>query len=159
MPELARNMPGRLTPKLTCKIIYTQWPLKSPGRSCWKSKITYFGPMNTKLNSFRYSDTKWPKARSTLPQIKACCLTSPSQYNNQYWLLINDILWHFSRAMSQRVLLILLYTSNLIIIISKLLLHRQGHWVKKDFVWYIIMSPVLKTLFDCSSLFHQLASN
>ena len=29
----------------------------------------------------------------TLVQITACCLTAPSHYLNQYWLIINDIPW------------------------------------------------------------------
>ena len=31
---------------------------------------------------------------STLAQVKAGCLTAPSHYLNQCWLIIKDVLWH-----------------------------------------------------------------
>ena len=33
-------------------------------------------------------------SRSTLAQVMACCLTAPSHYLNQYWLMISEVLWH-----------------------------------------------------------------
>ena len=40
-------------------------------------------------------DTIWhQKTGSTLAQVMACCLTAPSHYLNQYWLLMNSVLWH-----------------------------------------------------------------
>ena len=33
---------------------------------------------------------------SKLAQVMACCLMAPSQYLNQYWLIISKVLWHSS---------------------------------------------------------------
>ena len=36
----------------------------------------------------------WHRSTSTLAQSMACCLTAPSHYLNQCWLLISEVLWH-----------------------------------------------------------------
>ena len=36
----------------------------------------------------------WQGSRSTLAQVMACCLTAPSHYLNQCWLIISEVLWH-----------------------------------------------------------------
>ena len=42
------------------------------------------------LNSLRPSDTIWRhRSGSTLAQVMACCLTAPSHYLNQCWLIIS----------------------------------------------------------------------
>ena len=52
-------------------------PIKSP-RGQW-------------VNSLWHSDTIWRhKSGSTLAQVMACCLTAPSHYLNQCWLIINE---------------------------------------------------------------------
>ena len=33
-------------------------------------------------------------SRSTLVQVMGCCLTAPSHYPNQCWLIISKVLWH-----------------------------------------------------------------
>ena len=33
-------------------------------------------------------------SRSTLAQVMAWCLTAPSHYLNQFWLMIGEVLWH-----------------------------------------------------------------
>ena len=55
----------------------------------------------TNLRSSRWFNSLWPNAavwqqwsRSTLAQVMACCLTAPSHYLNQCWLLISKILWY-----------------------------------------------------------------
>ena len=41
------------------------------------------------------SDGIWQhRFRSTLTQIMACCLTTPSHYLNRHWLIMNEVLWH-----------------------------------------------------------------
>ena len=46
------------------------------------------------LNSLWSSDTIWrQKSGSTLAQVMACCLTAPSHYLNQCWLIFSEILW------------------------------------------------------------------
>ena len=49
-----------------------------------------------RVNSLRPSDTIWQhRSGSTLAQVMACCLTAPSHYLNQYWL-ISKVYWHSS---------------------------------------------------------------
>ena len=36
---------------------------------------------------------RW-RSWSTLVQVMACCLTAPSHYLNQIWLIISKVLWH-----------------------------------------------------------------
>ena len=46
-------------------------------------------------NSLGPSDAIWQqKTGSTLAQVMACCLTAPSHYLNQCWLIISKVWWH-----------------------------------------------------------------
>ena len=45
-------------------------------------------------NSMWPGDTIWRRrSGSTLVQVMACCLTAPSHYLNQCWLIINEVQW------------------------------------------------------------------
>ena len=47
------------------------------------------------VHSLWPNDAIWQlKSGLTLAQVVACCLTAPSHYLNQYWLLIREVLWH-----------------------------------------------------------------
>ena len=47
------------------------------------------------VNSLWPSDVIWRQgSRSTLAQVMACCLTAPSHYLNQCWLMISEVFWH-----------------------------------------------------------------
>ena len=47
------------------------------------------------VNSLWPSDVVWRQgSRSTLAQVMACCLTAPSHYLNQCWLMISEVLWY-----------------------------------------------------------------
>ena len=47
------------------------------------------------LNSLCTSDGIWQRrSGSTLAQVMACCLTAPSHYLNQCWLIISEVPWH-----------------------------------------------------------------
>ena len=49
------------------------------------------------VNSLGPSDTIWHwRSWSTLVQVMACCLTTPSHYLNQCWLIISKVLLHSS---------------------------------------------------------------
>ena len=37
---------------------------------------------------------RWHRSGSTLAQVMACCLTAPSHYLNQCWLIISYVVWH-----------------------------------------------------------------
>ena len=51
------------------------------------------------VNSLGPSDAIWQRrSRSTLAQVMACCLTAPSHYLNQYWLIIGEVPCHSSRG-------------------------------------------------------------
>ena len=52
-----------------------------------------------------YVNSLWPRdairqlrSGSTLIQVMACCLTAPSHYLNQCWLIISKVLWHSSEG-------------------------------------------------------------
>ena len=48
-----------------------------------------------KFSSFWPSDpVRRQGTESTLAQVMACCLTTPSHYLNQCWLIISEVLWH-----------------------------------------------------------------
>ena len=44
----------------------------------------------------------WQRSGSTLAQVMACCLTAPSHYLNQCWLIISKVLWHSSEGIIMR---------------------------------------------------------
>ena len=53
----------------------------------------------SEFNSLRPSDAIWRhRSGSTLAQVMACCLTAPSHYLNQCWLIISKVLWHSSEG-------------------------------------------------------------
>ena len=48
-----------------------------------------------KINTLSPSHVIWRQGyMSTLAQVMACCLTAPSHYLNQCWLMISEVLWH-----------------------------------------------------------------
>ena len=55
------------------------------------------------FNSLWPSDAIWrQRSGSTLAQVMACCLTAPSHYLNQCWLIISKVLWHSSEDIITR---------------------------------------------------------
>ena len=51
------------------------------------------------IDSLWPSDAIWRyRSGSTLAQVIACCLTAPSHYLNQCWLIINKVQWHSSEG-------------------------------------------------------------
>ena len=36
----------------------------------------------------------WHRSGATLAQVMACCLTTPSHYLDQCWLIVKEIVWH-----------------------------------------------------------------
>ena len=56
--------------------------------------LSVFLAINCSTNSFWPSDTIWQqRSVSTLAQVMACCLTAPSHYLNQCWLIISEVQW------------------------------------------------------------------
>ena len=70
---------------------YAQWRLfENVDGDCLK--MFYEDPH---INSLWSSDTIWcQRSGSTLVQVMACCLTAPSHYLNQNWLIIREVNWH-----------------------------------------------------------------
>ena len=67
-------------------LLYTNWHLNGN-----------FFQDGQHVNSLWPSDAIWrQKTGSTLAQVMACCLTAPSHYLNQYWLIITKVQWHSS---------------------------------------------------------------
>ena len=59
---------------------------------------------------FKASVSLWPsdaiqryKYLPTMAQVMACCLTAPSHYLNQYWLLIDRVQWHSPEGSNTRL--------------------------------------------------------
>ena len=49
------------------------------------------------INALRPGDAIWRQwSRTTLTQVMTWCLTAPSHYLNQCWLIIRGVLWHSS---------------------------------------------------------------
>ena len=89
--------------KNTC-ILQSQYQLllmcrryKEPGhQQSWywvKSRRKFYPQHQSRVNSLWPSDAIWRQgSRSTLDQVMACCLTAPSHYLNQCWL-ITKVSW------------------------------------------------------------------
>ena len=61
--------------------------------------VFYFMWSVLAFNSLRPSDAIWRQwSWTTLAQVMACCLTAPSHYLNQCWLIIRGVLWHTSES-------------------------------------------------------------
>ena len=59
--------------------------------------------MHMLFNSFRPSDATWRhRTGSTLAQVMACCLTAPSHYLNQCWIVIIKAQCHSSEDNSMK---------------------------------------------------------
>ena len=67
--------------------------------SCPRSPTTHGVIMLQWVNSLRPSDAIWRQwSWTTLAQVMACCLTAPSHYLNQCWLIIRGVLLHTSES-------------------------------------------------------------
>ena len=76
------------------------------------------------INSLAPSDAIWwHRTVSTLVQVMACCLTAPSHYLNQCWLIMSRVLWH---SLSCEMLKISILDMSLKITYLKLQLYLPG---------------------------------
>ena len=50
------------------------------------------------VNSLAPRDALWVKNWSTLFQLMACCLTAPSHYLNQFWLIMCEVRWYSAQS-------------------------------------------------------------
>ena len=67
---------------------------------CWPRSLSPYDVSRPQwINSLRPSDAiRRQGTESTLAQVMACCLTAPSHYLNQCWLIISKVLWHSSEG-------------------------------------------------------------
>ena len=85
-----------LTCSLPCLIMF--WWCVEPGHQ--QHGIQWVHPEHSGLSTWEFnllwpSDAIWwHKSGLTLAQVMACCLTAPSHYLNQCWLIIKDGLQH-----------------------------------------------------------------
>ena len=110
--------PGRCSYIILCRVSCLKWTLFVK----WKRKTKFLSLIMLKfdllwnfeqsksahqvnlacfvfLNSLEPSDAIWRwRSWSTLVQVMACCLTAPSHYLNQYWLIISKVQWHPSES-------------------------------------------------------------
>ena len=80
------------------RTVGSEWPDKCDkiGFAAWPGVGEFFSCGHLpQVNSLWPSDVIWRQgSRSTLAQVMACCLTAPSHYLNQCWLMITEVLWH-----------------------------------------------------------------
>ena len=71
----------------------------APGNPAYTNMVLLILGHGWVINSLRPSDTIWRHwSGSTLAQVMACCLTTPSHYLNQCWLIISKVQWHSSEG-------------------------------------------------------------
>ena len=97
------------------------------------------------VNSLRPSDAIWRQwSWTTLAQVMACCLTAPSHYLNQCWLIIRGVLWHTSESsfagIAQGIESGYEFEKD---ILKNIFKSPRGQWVKKA------KNPLTMTTWDC----------
>ena len=112
--ELIRSQTDAIHNYCNCFIQTKIYNRISRSRKIWKffcklrEKVTEFNEESLKIYVLRIAvksegifNSLWPgdviwwqESRSTLNQVMACCLTAPSHYLNQCWLMISEVLWH-----------------------------------------------------------------
>ena len=80
-----------------------QWVNYWPSMTCDKLSTLLILKLEQQLywlfNSLWPSDAIWEhRTGSTMAQVMACCLTAPSHYLNQCWLIISEVQWHSSEG-------------------------------------------------------------
>ena len=93
-PETPRVRKVCMCDQMVVAVIMLKIYSYSVGR---KNKIVTFNTITVHIKSLWPSDAIWRhRSGSTLTQVMACCLTAPSHYLNQRWLIISKVHWHSS---------------------------------------------------------------
>ena len=80
---------------------------------------SFNGPLcpgiNGLINSLWPNDATWQQSsvELTLAQVMACCLTAPSHYLNQCWLIISEVVWHSPGVIPHEMLEISIHDMSL----------------------------------------------
>ena len=97
-PDLCRHMVSR--PQVLKHGKFSPKYSQETGVSLWVQSVTYLiCSVFAIVNLLGPSDATWRhRTESTVAQVMACCLTAPSHYLNQCWLIISKFLWHPSEG-------------------------------------------------------------
>ena len=93
---------------------------------------------NRMIAEIKYINTLWPsdtiwrqRSGSTLAQVMACCLTAPSHYLDQSWLIICEVQWHSYQFNFTRDASTINHWNPFVNYISKISYKfPRGQWVK-----------------------------
>ena len=106
--------------------LWNIWALLCPGNA---GSTTF---SNCPIKSLRPSNAiRWHRSESTFTKVMTCCLMAPSHYLNWYWLLISEVLWHFSESnftVSAQVTIYNGFEKHTFKITTK---SSKGYWVKR----------------------------
>ena len=140
--KLVHNIPEPALGKLTCSslikmINFSQtafFTLFSWNENCWISMLITLDAelsYNSFINSLWPDDAIWwHRSGSTLAQVMACCLTTPSHYLNQCWLIISKVQWHSLECNFTRDISAISHWNWLENYLSKILVKSsRGQWV------------------------------
>ena len=85
------------------------------------------------INSLWPNHAIWRhRSRSTLAQVMACCLTAPSHYLNQCWLIFSKVQWHSVEGNLTRDSSPFNHENKLENYLSKILFKSpRGQWVNR----------------------------
>ena len=115
-----------------------------------KKEISFISP-DIYFNSLWPSDAIWrQRSGSTLAQVMACCLTEPSHYLNQCWLIISKVYWHSSEGNLTAGISAINHCNWLEKYSSKISSKSpRPQWVKNDYIMTMIeRGGVLSCLLD-----------
>ena len=109
------------------------------------------------INSLRSSDAIWrPRSGSTLAQVMACCLTAPSHYLHQCWLIIREVLWQSYEGNITGDTSAINYQFSLINYLFEILVKfPRGQWVKYCFSIWLATEQTLGFYLSKCTLYQQ----
>ena len=89
-------------PTMQCRLMGFHWTCRYPlcvfsqaSHASSDSQSPSMSHTPHTVNSLWPSDAIWQqRSGSILAQVMACCLTAPSHYLNQCWLIISEVQWH-----------------------------------------------------------------
>ena len=101
-------MPQSLTNEKSTLVQVMDWCWQATSHNlsqCWPRSMSPYDITRWQwVNSLGPSDAIWrQRSGSTLAQVMACCLTAPSHYLNQCWLIISKVSDIHLRASSQEI--------------------------------------------------------
>ena len=119
----------RNSPSSNCRVT-TSSRNCAPRRRNTRAPPRHRSEQEIQLNALWLSGATWQnRSRSTLAHVMACCLTAPSHYLNQYWLLSSEVLWHSPESNLRVPKLLFCIMSLKIITFEITSISLGGQWV------------------------------